>query len=757
MLTVPFKRASCLLIATFTALLPISVAPMGVSAFGSPPGSGEACGVNLSPSIVEPLSENAYDVTISNTGNTNLSWLQVTRPSANFTVNGDSEVGWTDSTDASSLTLTNGTIGIGNSFSFQVAAFSGETTAPAEAWHVTASANVDGSSPINCSGSAETAIAGHPPNTNDTGVSNVTATDITTTSAAITWNSDNPASSVVYYGTDSGYGNNSNVDNTQDTDHSLTISGLSSGTLYHYQVAGLDNNGNVASSGDNTFTTGGPSAGSHNPTGASSNSGTGSSSTTGKKREAAKKGDGQPPKISLITVLAASYKTAPAIAGTATDNAAVASVDYSTDGGKNWLPADTLSGAGTAKVQFSFTPLLTSDGNYLIKARAIDNSGEVGTTPSQTLVIDLLPPIVGASVSTVGSQLLKTNTDGSVAVVQGVDQKITLDAIGGPSSITIEATAAGGQAPKAFTLKYSTETQLWSGNLTFSQPGTYTLRVNAVDGAKNTTSRELNKVVVQKTGVVKDSKSGKPLSAELIIKYLDSETATWVVWDGSSYDQLNPIKTGVTGHYSLFLPAGKYYLKTKAEGYRSNTSRIFELKEPTAITGDISLSKKPGFALGPLKFHMPVPTWATSAIRTSAQTASPAPATQKSLPGFSLPLASGGKLLSSTDLLGKPTILSYITTWSSASQDQLPILNSMLDPHINVYAIGSGESIAKLAVYSAIAHSDVPIVADTDNQLLQQMDVSSLPTHFFIDRHGIIQKIVTGVLSKKELINNVVN
>jgi serine protease len=85
-------------------------------------------------------------------------------------------------------------------------------------------------------------------------ISDVAATDITSNSATITWTTDEPADSVVYYGLTTSYGytesNSANV-----TAHSVPLSGLSADTLYHYKVSSTDPSDNYAESGDYTFTT----------------------------------------------------------------------------------------------------------------------------------------------------------------------------------------------------------------------------------------------------------------------------------------------------------------------------------------------------------------------------------------------------------------------------------------------------------------------------------------------------------------------
>src|SRR5207248_6457095 len=74
-------------------------------------------------------------------------------------------------------------------------------------------------------------------------------------SATIGWATDEPATSLVDYGTTSSYGSSSPLDPTLVTNHSVALSGLAANTLYHYRVKSTDASGNPASSGDFTFST----------------------------------------------------------------------------------------------------------------------------------------------------------------------------------------------------------------------------------------------------------------------------------------------------------------------------------------------------------------------------------------------------------------------------------------------------------------------------------------------------------------------
>jgi hypothetical protein len=125
-----------------------------------------------------------------------------------------------------------------------------------------------GSATLSCSGGIETATLSQstgstvytvtPSGTNCASASPpviiaITATNITTNNATITWTTNIAADSTVSYGTTSSYGATS-TDPTLVTAHGISLSSLTASTVYHYAVTSAAY-GTSTTSGDNTFTT----------------------------------------------------------------------------------------------------------------------------------------------------------------------------------------------------------------------------------------------------------------------------------------------------------------------------------------------------------------------------------------------------------------------------------------------------------------------------------------------------------------------
>ena len=86
-------------------------------------------------------------------------------------------------------------------------------------------------------------------------ISGRTATNITGSSAQVTWTTDEPATSRVEYGLTTAYGSSTTLDPTLVTAHSVALTGLAPNTTYNYRVRSIDAAGNERVSANSTFKT----------------------------------------------------------------------------------------------------------------------------------------------------------------------------------------------------------------------------------------------------------------------------------------------------------------------------------------------------------------------------------------------------------------------------------------------------------------------------------------------------------------------
>jgi hypothetical protein len=220
-------------------------------------------------------------------------------------------------------------------------------------WSVDAASNVA----MSADNTFTTAAA---PDTTPPVISGVTASNLTSAGAVITWTTNEAATTQVDYGLTTSYGSSTTLNSTLVTSHSQTLSGLTVSTLYHYRVRSLDGAGNTSMSGDFTFTT------------------TSASDTT-------------PPVISGVT--ASNLTSTGAVITWTTNEAATTQVDYGTTSG--YGATTTLNSALVTGHSQSLSGL-TASTMYHYRVRSADGANNPAVsgdfTFTTTSASDTTPP-----------------------------------------------------------------------------------------------------------------------------------------------------------------------------------------------------------------------------------------------------------------------------------------------------------------------------------------------------------------------------
>ncbi len=176
-------------------------------------------------------------------------------------------------------------------------------------------------------------------------LSNIQASNITESSATIIWDTDEPATAQVEFGTDTSYGSLTPIVDEGNTSHSIDLFELQAGTTYHYRVRSEDSSGNEAVSSDHTFTTQ-------------------EADTTPPTSKTRMHGQGN------ITISAS-----------ASDDRDVAKVELLVDG--------TVVATKTSSL-FSFTwdSTTVANGEHIIETKAYDEAGNTGTSTKTFVVVE---------------------------------------------------------------------------------------------------------------------------------------------------------------------------------------------------------------------------------------------------------------------------------------------------------------------------------------------------------------------------------
>jgi hypothetical protein len=699
-----------------------------------------SCTASVNEHSVSPNSLTSMTFSITNSGPDSVNWIKVARPSSNFSLTSTFTVegGWSPAQSESDMTLTGTSLGSGSDYSFSIQVSAGNTTADSANWTIQLSGDGGGTT-VDCGGDSRgTAIEGTV-SIPDPVISDIVVSDISDTQAKISWTTDVSTTTVVDYGTTGEYG--ASVTGDTGTSHSVSITGLTANTTYHYNVHGVRAEGNYAESGENTFTTA-----KQGTTITVTVSGSVTTRTVSATPTPTPRPDTTPPKVTVTTALTKPFTAAPVIKGTATDPSGVVSLEYSLDNGRSWLPVETIATPGKSSTTFEFTPESLLDDNYIVKIRAIDVKGNSGETAIGTLIIDRLPPRIGGNIATLGPQILSPAPDGSYIVPVGLDVKLTVSAVGGPTSISLND----------LSLKKNSDSGLWSGVLRFADSGTYTITAHAVDGAGNTGSREIATIVTIDNGQV--TSGGKPVTnGHVTVYYLDSLMKQFVVWDGSSYGQTNPQSLNNNGRYTAYLPSGTYYIDVAAPGYKSLITSIFTLSEPAPITTNFHLEPARSIRIGP--WIIPIPDFRQTTASVTVSSAS-TPQVSSALVGHEFPyfkLQNGTKSMTSFDIRGKPTIVTFVNTWMPDTTTQMAILNEVSKKKdINVLIIVPQETVSAVLIFKLRGGYTMPIIADPDGDLVEPLQLHSLPTHSIVDRKGVISAVQSGVFNKEVLFDMII-
>jgi len=96
---------------------------------------------------------------------------------------------------------------------------------------------------------------GTPVDTTAPTISNIVVSDVTTTSATISWTTSEAATRLLNYGLTTSFELGTASDSGYYTSHSITLSSLTEGAMYYFQIRGADSDGNAAISSTQSFTT----------------------------------------------------------------------------------------------------------------------------------------------------------------------------------------------------------------------------------------------------------------------------------------------------------------------------------------------------------------------------------------------------------------------------------------------------------------------------------------------------------------------
>lgn len=113
-----------------------------------------------------------------------------------------------------------------------------------------------------------------------------------------------------------------------------------------------------------------------------------------------------------------------------------------------------------------------------------------------------------------------------------------------------------------------------------------------------------------------------------------------------------------------------------------------------------------------------------------------------------------GSTLAAASLQGKPVYLNFFASWCPPCNAEAPDIIALQRQYagrgLQVVGVDVLDSASKASSFVAAHHLDYPAVVD-DGALRDAYNINGLPVHVFIDRQGIVRKIVVGELSRAQM------
>jgi thiol-disulfide isomerase/thioredoxin len=126
----------------------------------------------------------------------------------------------------------------------------------------------------------------------------------------------------------------------------------------------------------------------------------------------------------------------------------------------------------------------------------------------------------------------------------------------------------------------------------------------------------------------------------------------------------------------------------------------------------------------------------------------------QALPDVTLLDASGAPV-SLGELRGRPLVLNFWATWCPPCDEEMPALEALHRQQgsegVQVVTVNLQEAPEVVAGYLAARGLTLPVLLDSAGELAGELDVTYLPTTFFVDETGIIRSRVRRALTLEEM------
>jgi thiol-disulfide isomerase/thioredoxin len=114
-----------------------------------------------------------------------------------------------------------------------------------------------------------------------------------------------------------------------------------------------------------------------------------------------------------------------------------------------------------------------------------------------------------------------------------------------------------------------------------------------------------------------------------------------------------------------------------------------------------------------------------------------------------------GAPVSLAELRGRPLVLNFWATWCPPCDEEMPALEALHRQQgsegVQVVTVNLQEAPEVVAGYLAARGLTLPVLLDSAGTLASELDVTYLPTTFFVDEEGVIRSRVRRALALEEM------
>ncbi len=117
-----------------------------------------------------------------------------------------------------------------------------------------------------------------------------------------------------------------------------------------------------------------------------------------------------------------------------------------------------------------------------------------------------------------------------------------------------------------------------------------------------------------------------------------------------------------------------------------------------------------------------------------------------------------GESVSLSDFKGKTVLVNFWASWCGPCRFEMPFLQGIYDEwseqELVLLTVNVGESPAQAKDFMEELDLSFPVLLDTEEAVARMYSIAAIPTTFFIDKDGVIQKKIIGAFSSKAQIES---